>query len=102
MSEGAVVQKIAVLGGTGKEGNGLVYRWAQAGYPIIIGSRSAEKAAEAAAQMTQRLGGAASVSGLANPDAAAQADLVVLAVPYAAHSATLESVKSFLGGKVLL
>jgi 8-hydroxy-5-deazaflavin:NADPH oxidoreductase len=102
MSDGPNLPTIAVLGGTGKEGKGLAYRWARAGYPVIIGSRSAEKAAQAANELLGMLGGSPSLGGLANGEAAARADIVVLTVPYAAHAATLESVKAALAGKILI
>ncbi len=93
---------IAVLGGTGKEGKGLAYRWAKAGHPVIIGSRSSEKAEQAAAELTAMLGGAASIVGMRNEQAAARADLVVLTVPYSAHAETLQAVKANLAGKILV
>jgi 8-hydroxy-5-deazaflavin:NADPH oxidoreductase len=92
---------IAVLGGTGKEGSGLALRWAHKGHKLIIGSRTAERAQEAAAQMNEVLGGS-SVTGAANPEAAAQADIVVLAVPYAAQQSTVKDVESGLAGKILI
>lgn len=93
---------IAVLGGTGKEGKGLAYRWAKAGYKIIIGSRTPEKAITAASEIIERLEGSSSVVGASNLEAAAQADIVVLTVPYAAHRETLEGVKDALKGKLLI
>ena len=93
---------LAVLGGTGKEGKGLAYRWAKAGYNVIIGSRATEKAQAAATELTDLLGGKATVSGADNLSAAQQAQLVVLTVPYAAHRDTLESVKDALQGKILV
>ncbi|MGE5073989.1 MAG: NADPH-dependent F420 reductase [Anaerolineae bacterium] len=93
---------IAVLGGTGKEGRGLAYRWARAGYNVLLGSRSPEKAAQTAAELNALLGGNASVTGLSNNEAAAQAQVAVLTVPYAAHAETLESVKTSLAGKMLI
>ncbi len=93
---------IAVLGGTGKEGKGLAYRWAKAGYEVIIGSRKLEKAESAAEEVRARLDSDASVRGKTNPDAAAEAEIVVLTVPYAAHRPTLESVKDALRGKILV
>lgn len=94
---------IAVIGGTGAEGSGLALRWAAAGYPIIIGSRSQEKAAAAAQEMTTQLpAGSAAVSGQANGDAAATADLVVLSVPYDAQAATLEQIADSCQGKTLI
>lgn len=92
---------IAVLGGTGKEGGGLAYRWALAGYPIIIGSRSEDKALNAA-ETLQTEAPAASIRGMENPAAAAAADLIVLSVPYAAHAPTLESVREAVQGKVVI
>jgi len=93
--------RIAVLGGTGKEGSGLAMRWAMNGYKVIIGSRDGERAAAHAAEMNTKLGKKA-VVGMGNPEAAKQADLVALSVPYAAHHATLESVKEELQGKILI
>ncbi len=102
MSEPSVVLTIAVLGGTGKEGKGLAYRWAKAGYRLVIGSRSDQKAISAAAELVEALDGAASVVGMSNLDAARSADIVVLTVPYAAHRRTLKSVASALKGKLLI
>lgn len=93
---------IAVLGGTGKEGKGLAYRWAKAGYPLIIGSRLAEKAQAAVEELQGMLGKAADVKGSTNPEAAAAAQILVLTVPYAAHNATLESVREQAQGKLLI
>ena len=92
---------IAVLGATGKEGGGLALRWAHKGHKVIIGSRTAERAQEAADTMNATLGGS-SVVGAANPDAAAQADIIVLAVPYAAQQSTVKDVADALAGKILI
>ena len=92
---------IAVLGGTGKEGGGLALRWAHKGHKVIVGSRTAERAQEAAAVMNDTLG-RQTVSGAANPDAAAQADIVVLAVPYAAQQSTVKEIAAALAGKILI
>jgi NADPH-dependent F420 reductase len=93
---------IAVLGGTGKEGKGLAYRWAKAGYRVLIGSRSSEKAIVAASEIVQLLDGASSIVGTTNPEAAKLADVVVLTVPYSAHRETLESIKDELIGKIII
>lgn len=93
--------KIAIIGGTGDEGFGLGLRWAAAGHQILIGSRTAEKAAAAAANMQARLPEAV-VSGWDNATAVGQADVAILSVPYAAQANTLESVKSALAGKLLI
>ena len=93
--------KIGVLGGTGKEGSGLAFRWALKGHEVVIGSRDAAKAEAAAAELNQLLAGKATVRGGDNT-AAAQADIVVLAVPYAAQQPTALEVKDALAGKVLI
>jgi NADPH-dependent F420 reductase len=93
---------IGVLGGTGKEGKGLAYRWAKAGYRILIGSRSSEKAVKAASELMELLEGSCSLVGTTNLEAAQQADIVVLTVPYSAHRDTLENVKDALKGKLLV
>lgn len=93
---------IAVLGGTGKEGRGLAYRWAKAGYRVLIGSRSSERAVTAASEIMEKLEGSSSVVGASNLEAAEQADIAVLTVPYAAHRETLEGVKDALKGKLLI
>ena len=100
MSE--VKKTIAVLGGTGKEGGGLALRWAHRGHPVIIGSRTAERAEEAAAEMRATLSDTANLRGLANVDAAAAADIVVLAVPFAAQQSTVSDIASQLAGKILI
>ncbi len=102
MVESSLLISIAILGGTGKEGKGLAYRWAKAGYHIHIGSRTAEKAQAAATELMNLLNGDAAIEGLSNLDAAQIADIVVLTVPYAAHASTLESVKEALKGKILI
>jgi hypothetical protein len=92
---------IAILGGAGKEGGGLALRWAHAGYPMVIGSRSPERAREAAAEINATLGRDAA-RGADNLAAAQAGEIVVLAVPYAAQRATVESVREALGGKILI
>jgi 8-hydroxy-5-deazaflavin:NADPH oxidoreductase len=92
---------VAVLGGTGKEGSGLAMRWALNGYQVIIGSRDAERAATRAGEMNAQLGGDY-LTGKANHEAAAAADIVVLSVPYSAHEPTLAAVKDAVQGKILV
>src|SRR5512143_2437906 len=101
-NEAAPLPSIAVLGGTGKEGKGLALRWARAGYRVIIGSRSIEKAQATANELMAMLGGAASVQGKDNLDAARQADIAVLTVLFEAHAETLLAVKPDLEGKLLI
>jgi 8-hydroxy-5-deazaflavin:NADPH oxidoreductase len=102
MEKETLMLTVAVLGGTGKEGKGLAYRWAKAGYKVLIGSRSSEKAVTAASEIMEMLDGSGSTVGTSNAEAAAQADIVVLTVPYAAHRDTLESVKGSLAGKLFI
>lgn len=102
MKEDHLLLSIAVLGGTGKEGKGLAYRWARAGYHVLIGSRTEEKALGAAKEVSEMLGDGVSIMGMSNPQAAKEADIVVLTVPYAAHQDTLEAVKDELQGKILV
>jgi 8-hydroxy-5-deazaflavin:NADPH oxidoreductase len=93
--------KIAILGGTGKEGSGLGYRWAAAGHEIIIGSRAAEKGHGAAEELAAALP-EATISGTDNVAAARAAELVVLSVPYEAQEATLTDVHDVVQGKMVV
>ena len=102
MSEAATSNRatIAVLGGTGHEGGGLALRWAAAGHTVIIGSRTAERAKEAAEKFSKQAG--KPIEGLANKEAAAKAEIVVIAVPYAAQAGTAKDVSAELQGKILV
>ena len=100
-TDGALVKTIAILGGTGKEGSGLAVRWALAGYRVLVGSREAAKAEARVKELNETLDGEY-LYGMANADAAQQAGIVVLSVPYSAHRATLEGVKAQLAGKILV
>lgn len=101
MSQTSPLPTLAILGGTGKEGHGLALRWASAGYPIIIGSRQAEKAEATAAELNAKMGRNC-VRGMENGAAARQADLCVLTVVATAHQAALEGLKADLQGKILV
>jgi 8-hydroxy-5-deazaflavin:NADPH oxidoreductase len=102
MTNSNLLLTVAVLGGTGKEGKGLAYRWARAGYRVLIGSRTPEKAIAAADEITGMLGEGISVKGIGNLEAAREANIAVLTVPYAAHRDTLEALKEELKGKILV
>lgn len=93
--------KIAILGGTGKEGSGLGFRWAAAGHEIIIGSRTTEKGERVAAELSAELPDA-SIWGTDNVTAAEAADLCVLSVPYEAQAATLADVHDAAQGKLMV
>ena len=89
---------IGILGGTGDEGRGLACRFARAGNPVIIGSRSAERAAAA----VQALGPDLGIRGMVNADAAAAADVVIVAVPWDGHGDLLKTLAGTLAGKVVI
>lgn len=94
---------LAVIGGTGAEGSGLALRWAAAGYPIVIGSRRAEKADNAAKELSEQLPeGSASITGAENAAAAAAGDLVVLSVPYDAQAVTITAIKAACQNKIVI
>jgi NADPH-dependent F420 reductase len=95
------VTKIALIGGTGKEGAALALRWAVAGQEVLIGSRTPEKAQGVARTLNEQAG-AERVSGLSNRDAAAGAEVVVLSVPYGGQAAILEEIKGVVRGKVVV
>lgn len=101
MSDSSLLLTIAVLGGTGKEGSGLALRWARAGYNVVIGSRSALRAEQAAAEINNQLV-MTNTKGADNEAACRTADIVVLTVPPDAQIQTLEGVKSDLAGKILV
>jgi hypothetical protein len=92
---------IAIIGGTGKEGRGLAVRWARAGHDVILGSRDAERAATSARDLAAAAG-RDNIRGDENAAAARAAEVVVLCVPYAAHAATLQSLREALGGRILI
>ncbi|MFD0686785.1 NADPH-dependent F420 reductase [Actinomadura fibrosa] len=89
---------IGILGGTGDQGKGLARRFALAGHRVIIGSRSAERAQQAA----DDLGADLPVSGAENPVAATEGDVVIVAVPWDGHRALLESLRAELAGKIVV
>jgi 8-hydroxy-5-deazaflavin:NADPH oxidoreductase len=87
---------IGILGGTGDQGRGLARRFALAGHPVIIGSRRPERAQAAAQQLGYN------VRGLANAEAARQADLVIAAVPWEGHGDLLSALAAELAGKIVV
>jgi NADPH-dependent F420 reductase len=93
--------KLAFIGGTGEEGMGLAYRFAKAGYPCAIGSRSAERAQESVAELLKR-DGALPLRGCPNADAAAGAEVVVVTTPYSAQADTLPPLADALAGKIVV
>lgn len=95
------VKTIAVIGGTGDLGQGLVKRLADAGYHVIIGSRTEEKANLVARDLMAKKAGR-SISGAANAAAAVRADVVVVAVPFASQQRSLEEIKPHVAGKIVI
>ena len=96
---------LAILGGTGDLGTGLVRRWAQAGYRVIIGSRTQEKAEQAASDLRQVMaarGATVNVESMENLAAAEAADIVAITVPFSHQKSTLELVAPALQGKILI
>jgi 8-hydroxy-5-deazaflavin:NADPH oxidoreductase len=98
---------VGILGGTGPQGRGLGVRFAAAGQRVLLGSRDADRAAQVADDVSRRAqpaaGGAeVSVRGGSNADVAGAADLVVVAVPFAGHAATLADLAAPLAGKVVV
>lgn len=92
---------IAVLGGTGDLGTGLARRWAKAGYTLLIGSRAADKAVTAAAELASLATGT-KPQGMSNLHAAKQAQVVVLTVPFANAPALLDEIKDAVQGKLVI
>ncbi|MBI4572765.1 MAG: NADPH-dependent F420 reductase [candidate division NC10 bacterium] len=93
--------RIAVVGGPGKEGQGLALGWARAGQEVIIGSRVLERAQRAAEGINATVGRRAA-TGMLNRDAAAAGEVVVLTVPYDAHAETLQDIREAVRGKILV
>jgi len=87
-------RRIGILGGTGPEGAGLAYRWARAGEDVFIGSRDAQRAADAAVQIRSRIGASAKIDGSENANVVQQCDVVVLTVPFPGHAPLLRQLKS--------
>jgi 8-hydroxy-5-deazaflavin:NADPH oxidoreductase len=96
------VEPVPIIGGSGALGFGLAVRLAGGGVPVVIGSRDAGRAAEAAERVRERVP-RAQVEGLENPDAARRGELVILAVPFRAQSENLTNLKGALrAGQVLV
>lgn len=92
---------VAILGGTGKEGQGLALRWARAGREVVIGSRETSKGEEIAAALNEKLG-TSRIRGTNNRDAARDADVVVSTLPDEGHVEILTSLKTELEGKLVI
>jgi len=97
---------VAIVGGTGPQGRGLALRFARAGIPVTIGSRTVDRSIKTALELTDRLAGkhgAASITGASNIGAVAAAErIVLLAVPYEAHEDVLKGLIPSIQGKILV
>ena len=101
-TSGTRTRTVAILGGTGNLGRGMAVRLAKAGHRVVIGSRDADRAAASATEVAQ-LTGSTEVTGADNGDAAAGADVVLVAVPFANQAKTLTGVKDRLReGQIVL
>lgn len=89
-------ETIGVIGGTGNLGAALAWRLARAGHTVVIGSRKAEAAAAKAAELGHGL------TGMANAEAAAKADLIIVTVPFSAQEATLAEIRPHVAGKIVV
>lgn len=89
-----MARKIAILGGTGAEGSGLANRLARAGEHVVIGSRDAARAQEAAMRLRGQIGGSAQIEGADNAAATAQCEVALLTIPFSGQAALLKQLKS--------
>ena len=99
MSQSADKPSIAIVGGTGLLGSGLARRLAAAGYPLLIGSRSVDKAEAGAAQLANA---GASVKGTSNAEAAKAGALVIVTVPWQSQGAIIEEIRPHVAGKLVI
>jgi len=93
---------VAVLGGTGALGKALAARLARAGYPVVLGSRDAARAQEAATEVAGKVGGEARIDGTANDDAATAGDIVLLATPWDASGESIAALADALAGRLVV
>ena len=95
---------VGIIGGTGDQGRGLAYRFARAGMTVLVGSRSAERAAQAAREIAAmpKVPDTASVSGGDNAEVATRSDVVIVAVPWAGHADTVAALREPLAGKIVV
>ena len=91
---------IAVIGGTGAEGSAIALRLGHAGYRVVIGTRDSAKGVRVTAELNKL--GADAIEFAGNAEAAGKADIVILTVPYTAQEATVQEIRAFLTGKILI
>lgn len=95
------INRIAIVGGTGALGGGLALRCARAGFEVVIGSRSAQRAEAAAAEVAAKTG-SRKIVGHANVAAAASGEIVFVTVPFASQADTLSSIRDAVSGKIVV
>ncbi|HEY0700589.1 MAG TPA: NADPH-dependent F420 reductase [Micromonospora sp.] len=95
---------VGIIGGTGDQGRGLAYRLARAGQTVLVGSRSADRARQAAREITEMPGLPAGVEvvGGDNDEVATRSDVVIIAVPWEGHRATVEALREPLAGRIVV
>lgn len=101
MGDEELMNKITIVGGTGKEGKGLAYRWAKAGYQVIIGSRNPAKAEETSNELNNLLS-TKNITGMDNKKAVKEGQIIVLTIPYSVHKETINYLKDDLLGKLTI
>lgn len=101
MTSPDVREIIGIIGGTGPQGRGLAARWARAGHEVHVGSRTLEKATRAVEDVRTLAGGDAAMAAGTNLDVARAAEIVVVALPYAAQAAALPDLREAVGDKVV-
>jgi 8-hydroxy-5-deazaflavin:NADPH oxidoreductase len=96
------MKKIAIIGGTGKEGKGLAYRWARSGHEVTIGSRTLEKAQTAVEDLLKILPPNCSLMADLNHKAVEKCEVAVITVPYSAHKEIVQTLRNVLQGKMVI
>ncbi|WP_333938681.1 NADPH-dependent F420 reductase [Bradyrhizobium sp. CCBAU 21359] len=91
---------LSIIGGTGDLGSGLARSWSRSGYSVVLGSRSIERAQEAVSLLTSQ--GFANISGATNRAAAANSDIVIVALPFSNYEPSLAEIKDAAKGKIVV
>lgn len=101
MAAGGVGARLGFIGGTGPEGKGIALRLAMAGHPVLLGSRTAQRAQLAAAEVAALAGGL-DVGGAINAEVAAEADVIFVTIPYVGQQMTLPGLGGAVAGKLVV
>lgn len=95
-------EPLGFIGGTGPLGRGLAARWARAGHPVHLGSRSLDRAEKAVTDVRERIGAVGTVTAATNEDAVGAAEIVVVAVPYEAQAAALPPLRDAIADRIVV